>query len=1100
MVETRGIQDGLDERQKKLDVTNPKELKDIMNVVALDIAKVLSNDKNLFIDNSTLPKIQSIRDRLNTIWGNITEQITQINETIQQLGWNNNKNGTAIKDLNKERQRLLSAQNNLETRQTEYTTLLTHWNYFNRESIIPTINIDKTATPMIVKNNNQNLNDIFLNNEWNNTPPPEKIKLCDKDWKSLRHDDDDNYYTMKLKQTDWTKKITKIYGININENTTNNNFTLNIENLRFEPDDKLDLSSPLELSISAIYTNVVSDINITHNKKLKLNINDWLTQWLSNNEIETIFDNQNINLGVFYEEHYRWIEEDVIIEKLKLKDHPNQRQIMNDFYNENWLLYNNAIITDTNRNDLNNFISSYIIKNLKISERNTPEKVTDYISENQEKLITEFYKNSISTMLTQKNDNNILSLQQRLTQRKNEIINQETSGNQLLETPDTPTNNEAYTANVLVWNVEQVFLDKEIAKQKKTINFRSKQLLESKAGYKRRLQRRARIKARRELRKWSYRQEHDQIAKTAIERSHYEDALLHDLWVSDNRQLQIEQLATQWIWEQINNIAQTYISSNWTTPTNIETEFTTLIEDNDIIPKRQRKRFLSSSRKSTLERVLAEKNIISTILKNRNHIKDHTTEIKTLYKNFVEKYGTPEFVSKLWLTEQMQGKLNLESNHFNDYIIRLANFQDKLERLQTNMNEITINLHFMPEVQQANNIEAQINTRLEKRLTQNWRSKLATIASGSAIASWLAILISLTGLTGLAIAPSVLLGATLAFFQKKWLHKKEIAKLQWKLNDMSKEEREKEVKKILEQQWKNSKIVTDSQLNKNLEHDLSDLKTQLHELVTDTELNKEKALKLKELLSLATTLKFCQHEYWITQLAWDNETEYNEFIKNIHFWIQKFRDFAMTSSNSVKTKLWINPDAEPETINARYFLDINNATTRAIHTKGEEIQRAIRRKSNRRWAKDAIFTWALSGTLSFIMSWVTYWFGSKTIGSGQHIPVSRGEHIVKNLRTPLDRLKPLWQTLKNLIHSQITIPTIHGAVTFPTIPINSDKLSKKSIQNTFDEIVTTKDKIANLFNKKPKPKTKNIENNPEKNPQPEPETENSEENEENPNS
>ena len=252
------------------DLTN---LSTIIHQSSLDLVSVLWSWKNLFVDADIQASINSIVNRLQNGWWIQTDLNAQYHSIANQywaaVAWApgntvRNAMSDAWRDL--ERKDIIhnawsvagawasSRTSALISRGTEFNLIKEHIDWFDSNFSVPNLNVNVTAPGWTINLSTRRTGPAIAKEP--------KYELCDTDGKSIWP----NSWPHNIKI--WSTEYT-LTGIHWDDGTKTYDFTW----LRIYP-PLTDLPQTIDLSVNAVCSWVTNWINVIHNKKFKLSLND----------------------------------------------------------------------------------------------------------------------------------------------------------------------------------------------------------------------------------------------------------------------------------------------------------------------------------------------------------------------------------------------------------------------------------------------------------------------------------------------------------------------------------------------------------------------------------------------------------------------------------------------------------------------------------------------------------------------------------------------------------------------------------------------------------------------------------------------------------
>jgi len=270
------------------DMRDLNSLSTIIHQTTLDLANVLWSWKNLFVDNDIKTSIDAIVWRLQTGWGiqtHIEWEYASIASKFATAWWW--RWADAIKrSANEDRTRLKwtdiilndwsawwpgtnSRSSSLDRRTAEYLAIQQYINWFHAGFTVWDLNVNVTAPAW-------NIN-LSARRTGAALPAEPAYELCDADWNSVKSWSD---YKVKI----WGNEYT-LSWINWNNVTR----TYDFAGLTIYP-PLTNMPQTVELSVNARCAWVTNWINVIHNKKFKLTLNDWTPKVDTVGARDTAFD------------------------------------------------------------------------------------------------------------------------------------------------------------------------------------------------------------------------------------------------------------------------------------------------------------------------------------------------------------------------------------------------------------------------------------------------------------------------------------------------------------------------------------------------------------------------------------------------------------------------------------------------------------------------------------------------------------------------------------------------------------------------------------------------------------------------------------------
>ncbi len=260
---------------------------------SLDLTGALWTWKNLFVDSDVQASIDSIVARLILGWwiqSDLNAQYGSIAGQYQAApAWNpgnNIRNAMSNKWLELENKDIVhnswsvawvwgtSRTTALRDRATEYNSIKQHIDWFDPNFSVPNLNVNVTAPAWTINLSARRIAGRAVAKE-------PKYELCDADWKSIWP----NSWPHKINI--WGTEYTLTW-IQWNDGTKTYDFAW----LKLYP-PLTNLPQTIDLSVSAVCSWVTNWINVIHNKKFKLTLNDGTGDVSTVNDRMNAFDDYN---------------------------------------------------------------------------------------------------------------------------------------------------------------------------------------------------------------------------------------------------------------------------------------------------------------------------------------------------------------------------------------------------------------------------------------------------------------------------------------------------------------------------------------------------------------------------------------------------------------------------------------------------------------------------------------------------------------------------------------------------------------------------------------------------------------------------------------
>ena len=267
-----------------IDMRNLDSIIDIVNVTSLKLFDVLWW-QNLLVDQAIKDWLQRIRDDLQGwsphLWHRVQQKIAALNaeRTVINPWW---RNATRVAEIGREINNLhniaddtWNVTTNVQLRHTEYDNLYKAADRFLLDRSLNNLNINITALPR-TWTHTIDIEDPFIGGA---TQKP-SYELCDDKWDKLTK------VWLNYQVVVWWQTYT-LWWINFSGTPVQ----LNCSNITINPAPTT-LPLDIKLSVNASYpVNVwLNTINVTCNKKLNLNLNDWTIRVDSDASRGTAFD------------------------------------------------------------------------------------------------------------------------------------------------------------------------------------------------------------------------------------------------------------------------------------------------------------------------------------------------------------------------------------------------------------------------------------------------------------------------------------------------------------------------------------------------------------------------------------------------------------------------------------------------------------------------------------------------------------------------------------------------------------------------------------------------------------------------------------------